>query len=221
MDDKPTLSFSNVTLSKIEQYFDVEIIYSEAIFKGWFVYDYHLSNDDKEQLDKLIKKNRLKLHAYLEEKLKAKFIIPVLNLVEFHTGQLDDWYETVISYEFEHVILNGTADYLVASGSKVPKTPFFFLSKFKPTKPSNDPELQLLLQLIAALAINEANVIKGGFIISAQWFFASLRKVENKYIYYVSPAFDALIPEKLYQIFTNLQAVKAEALAYLAEDDNK
>ena len=127
--------------------------------------------------------------------------------------KLDDWYEINITYEFEEVILKGTADYLVATGSRVPQMPYFFLQKFKPSKPTGDPEIQLLAQLLTALAINGKTLIKGGLIVGQLWHFAFLEKKGDQYFYYISPALDALIPEKLHQIYRNLQAVKAEALA--------
>lgn len=68
MSDKPTLSFSNATLSKIEQYFDVEIIYSKTAFESWFDFKYQLSEKEKIILEELIEKHNLKLTAYLEEK---------------------------------------------------------------------------------------------------------------------------------------------------------
>ena len=91
--------------------------------------------------------------------------------------------------------------------------PYFFLQKFKPSKPTGDPEIQLLAQLLTALAINGKTLIKGGLIVGQLWHFAFLEKKGDQYFYYISPALDALIPEKLHQIYRNLQAVKAEALA--------
>lgn len=70
--------------------------------------------------------------------------------------------------------------------------------------------------MIAATALNPSDTMKGCFVVGALWYFTLLKKVGEKYEYYISSGFDALMPKKLYQIFTNLQAVKAEALAAIA-----
>lgn len=218
MDNKPTLSFSNATLKRLKTYFDVEINLDESVFKEWFNFEYHISKTDKDILDELIDTHRLKLALYQEEKLKAKFIIPILNLVGFYNDKLDDWYETEIYYEFDHVILRGVTDFLVAKGTDIPETPFFFLQEFKYTYPDKDPKYQLLAEMIAAIEQNPADEMKGCFVVGAQWFFTLLQKRGDKYFYYISQPFEALIHEKLYRIFTNLQAVKAEALAAIREN---
>ena len=218
MNDKPTLSFSNATLKKLRKFFKIEVQLSETVFEKWFNFKYEISIAERGYLDQLIDTHRLKLASYQEQKLKAKFIIPILNLVHFYSGELDDWYELEMEHEFEHIILKGITDFLVAKGSIEPEIPFFYLQEFKYSQPDKNPRDQLLAEMIAALGINQSNEMKGCYVVGGQWFFTLLKKEENIYRYYISPYFDALIPEKLYQIFTNLQAVKAEALAYLAED---
>lgn len=212
MDNKPTLSFSNASLNKLALYFDFELIFEERVFEDWFSFKYHLSANELDTLRSLIEKHRLKLPAYTEEKLKVKFITPILNLVDFYQDQLDDWYEVEMKQEFEHVILKGIVDYLVAEGSAVPKLPYFFLQEFKYTFPDKDPKYQLLAEMIAALEMNPSHEMKGGFIVGALWYFALLRKVEERYFFYISPGYNALDFEDLQYIFTILQSVKAEAL---------
>ena len=218
MDKKQTLSFSNATLKKLKTFFDIEVKLDQDIFKEWFNFEYKISGDSIRILDELINTHRSKLAFYQEEKLKAKFIIPILNLVYFYTDKLDDWYEMEMSYEFDHVILKGVTDFLVAKGTDIPETPFFFLQEFKYTYPDKDPKYQLLAEMIAALEQNPADSMKGCFVVGAQWFFTLLQKKDSKYYYYISQPFEALIHEKLYQIFINLQAVKAEALAAIAKE---
>lgn len=210
---KPILSFSSATFKKIREYFDVQVKYSEIDFRDWFSFSYDLSKAEQTYLDDLIRKHRLKLPAYLEEKLKAKFIIPILNLVDFYTSELDDWYEVELYQAFEHVILKGNVDFLVAQGSEIPEVPYFFIQEFKYSFPDKDPKYQLLAEMIAALAQNPSDEMKGCFIVGPLWYFTRLIKVDNQYEYFISPGFDALSNEDLYQIYSNLQAVKAEALA--------
>ncbi len=211
---KPTFSFSKVSFKSLQKYFKIKIIYSEEVFDDWFGVDYIISDSDIRFLKKLISQHKLKLPSYMEEKLKAKFIIPILNRVDFFVEELDDWYEVALEHEFEEVILHGTVDYLVAKGSRFPETPYFFLQEFKPSQPKNDPEIQLIAQLTTALANNdEKTEIKGAYILGQLWRFAILQKTgEKTYNYFVSRPLDALVYEQLCQIYTNLQAVKQEIL---------
>lgn len=210
-----SISFSNATLKKLEQYFKIEIEYREDVFADWFGFEYAISEREAETLTALQSKHRLKLPAYSEEKLKAKFIAAILNLVDFYVGQLDDWYEVELRYDFESLTLNGLVDYLVAKGSDLPKIPFFFLQEFKYTFPDKDPRHQLLAQMIVAIALNQEEKMRGGFVVGSLWYFALLQKEGELYRYYISPSFDALSQKGMFQIFTYLQAVKADALARL------
>lgn len=216
MSDKPILSFSNATLKKLKVFFDIDLRLEEMVFEKWFSFSYSISTEEKKTLDQLIQTHRLKLPLYQEEKLKAKFISPVLNLVQFYSGELDDWYETEMSHEFDHVILKGITGFLVAKGTDIPEIPYFYLQEFKYSLPDKDPKYQLLAEMIAAIGQNNSSEIKGCYVIGQLWYFTLLKKVDHTYHYYISPSFDALVPEKLQHIFSNLQAVKAEALAFLS-----
>ncbi|MEM0995005.1 MAG: hypothetical protein AAGI49_18390 [Bacteroidota bacterium] len=207
---KNSFSFSTIKLKELERYFQIDIQYSEKAFEEWFGFENTVAEEEKNFLNDLIQKHRLKLPTYGRKKLKAKFIIPILNKVDFFFGAIDDWYEVNIEHEFEHVILNGKADYVIAEGTRTPKKPYFFLQEFKPDNPDRDPEVQLIAQMITALAENEQDRIKGGFITEQQWRVAILeKKAHHTYQYYGSPVLAALVPEQLYQIYTNLKAVKA------------
>lgn len=213
MISKKKLSFSKINLKDLKNYFDIKITYTKVIFRDWFNYSYSLDETEQQVLKQLIERHALRLGAYKEEKLKVKFIGTILNQVNFLTNEIDDWYEVSIEHEFENVILTGIADYLVAAGTKEPETPYFFLQEFKASQPDQDPEVQLLAQMIATLAHNESQTIKGGYILGQLWKFAILEKIGDKsYHYYVSASFDALIYEQLKQIYINLQAVKKEAI---------
>ena len=211
---KLKLSFSKVTLKKLKEYFKIEINYSKKAFEEWFAFSYHFTEEEISYLKNLIDLHELKLHSYGEEKLKAKFISPILNKVNFYVGELDDWYKIYLSSDFEEVTLSETVDYMIAKGTKEPEIPYFFLQEFKPSTPDIDPEIQLLAQMIVALKLNQTNKMKGAYIIGQLWLFALLNKKENGgYQYFISRPFEALNLEKLKLIYKNLQAIKTEFLS--------
>ena len=87
---------------------------------------------------------------------------------------------------------------------------FFFIQRFKRTKPEVDPEDQLLAEMLVALTLNAANIMRGAVIIGQHWHFVILTKNANDvYEYVVSKTFDSVWLDDLKRIYANLQAVKA------------
>ena len=63
--------------------------------------------------------------------------------------------------------------------------------------------------MLATLALNNTNTIRGSYVIGQIWKFVILEKLENgDYEYFVSKSFDCLDFDNLKQIYINLQAVK-------------
>lgn len=207
---KPIISFSNATFVKLKKYFSIVPKMDFSKFDEWFKFDYPISDEESTYFQKLIQKHFLFLRSYSEENLKMRFLAPIFLKVDFmEGGKVKDWYEAYFSAEFDHVILSGFADFAVAKGEKSLEVPYFFIQEFKPTKPDKDPEDQLLAEMIAALQINDKNVLWGGYIIGQLWFFVKLEKIaKHSYQYFVSKSFDSLDLQDLLQIYTNLQAIK-------------
>jgi hypothetical protein len=160
-------------------------------------------------LEKLIQKHRRRLPLYSEEKLKMKFLSPILNQVDFLTNDFQDWYDSTISGFVNGVELKGFADMMVAKGIYEPEKPYFFIQEFKPSKPDRDPEVQLLAEMLVAIEKNNSTILRGSYIIGRNWYFVILEKIgENSYEYFVSKQFDSLELDALKQIYINLQAVK-------------
>ena len=149
------------------------------------------------------------MRRYSEQSLVVKFIGQILNKVDFVTKHYSDWYHEYFKAEFDHIILSGDPDYMVAKGIQIPELPFFFLQEFKPTKPDKDPEDQLLAEMIAAIELNEGEILKGGYITGQIWNFVIVEKVaKHQYQYAVSQGLDALDIKDLTAIYTYLQALK-------------
>ena len=211
----PTYSFSKIKLSDLEILVNLEKKYDFTIFKNWFETDIIVTQDDISFFKNLIERNIQLIVDYNEEDLKAKFIIPLLNRVDFLflENSIRDFYEEKLFYKTDKFIFNGTADFFVAKGLRKAKTPYFFIQEFKKGQTDGYPESQLLAELISAVELNRWNTIKGAYIVGAIWNFVILEKLEkDSYQYFVSINFDSTKIEDLKAIYKNLLSIKKEII---------
>jgi len=205
-------SFSDIKLREIKKYFTIKVKRQErAIFEEWFSYPHQISEKEEHELARLMNRVAPYLSAYQEEDLKIKFIAPLFYMVDFIFDGIQDWYDQKLEFTYENlgIKLSGFPDLMVAQGDDYPEKPYFFLQEFKPTKPTQDPEYQLLAEMLVALKINKNQQIQGAYVIGRNWYFTWLRKLENnQYQYFISDQFDCLNLQNLKQIYINLQAVK-------------
>ena len=202
-------NFSNVRYSQLEEIVDISIGNNLAKFNEWFETPYQIKELDVLFFGNLIEKHRTRMSFYMEEDLKAKFIIPILNLVDFMVAPVSDWYDASLSGTLNGKKFRGFADFMVATGIDQAKKPYFFIQEFKPSVPDKDPKVQLLAELLVAIEKNKTTVMRGGYIIGQFWNFVILEKVgENQYEFVISKSFDSLDLEDLKEIYVILQAVK-------------
>ncbi len=206
---KKTLKFSEATYKKLKKIANIKQVADKTKFQEWFSYQYKISKEEESFLNEIIDRNELTLNKYNEPTLVAKFIVPLLNKVNFNTKEFRDWYQYKISCEINGWKLTGHPDYFVASGFKEPEIPFFFIHEFKPTKSVGFPDDQLIAELLVAINLNKTTEIKGGYVADRHWYFVILEKLKNgNYQYYVSKSYDGLNIDDLKKIYTYLQAVK-------------
>ena len=202
-------NFSTIKFSQLEEIVSIHLKLNHQKFNDWFNFSYDVTEYESTFLDNLIQKYYLHLSYYMEEDLKVKFLSPILTQVNFMTEKFDDWYHASLSGILNGVEIKGFADYMVATGTREPHKPYFFIQEFKPSIPDKDPEVQLLAELLVTIEKNKTIIMRGGYVIGQFWKFVILEKVgENQFEYFVSPAFDALKLPDLKQIYVILQAVK-------------
>jgi hypothetical protein len=202
-------SFSNIRFSQLRKIVNIQKVRDFNKFNSWFEADYIVSDTDIEFLKKLINYHYLRLPSYSEEDLKMKFLSVILNKIEFATDKINDFYDAALNATVNGVELNGFADYMVASGIDEPEKPYFFLQEFKPLKAGKDVDDQLFAELIAAMTINDTNVMRGAYIIGRNWVFVIMEKDENNnYFAHISEQFDSIKLADLSQIYKHLQIVK-------------
>lgn len=207
------LSFSNIRFKDLRAIVPLEQSADEAVFEKWFSFDYRFSEAEIAFLDDLIRRNRSKINAYTSKELRAKFLVPLLNKVDFVYDEISDWYERSIRGQVNGVEIGGVTDFMVAKGIKEPETPYFYIQEFKPSKPSVFPEDQLLAELMVSIELNDKQQMKGAYIVGQLWTFVLLKKQLNGgFVLHLAPSLDALKLEDLQQIYKHLKAVKAEIL---------
>ncbi len=202
-------NFSTVKYSNLEDIVSLNIVDNDQKFDEWFEMPYQINEEEIVYFEKLIQKHKTYISFYMEEDLKAKFIIPILNLVDFMVAPVRDWYDGALSGVLNGVKFKGFTDFMVATGTDQAKKPYFFIQEFKPSIPDRDPRIQLLAELLVTIEKNKTTIMRGGYIIGQYWKFVIVEKIaENQFEYFVSKSFDSLDLDDLKQIYVILQAVK-------------
>ncbi len=201
--------FQTAEFDDLRQVVDLNSVIKTTIFNEWFNFDYSLNEEETNFLISLIEKHRSLVMSYAEEDLKMYFISSILNKVDFLMKNKRGFFDKPLKAVINDVEFCGKTDFMVAFGIKKPQKPYFFIQEFKQTKYSVDAEDQLLAEMLAALELNNVNLMRGAFIVGAIWRFMILEKIaENSYQFYISDACDSLNFNGLKQIFVCLQAVK-------------
>jgi hypothetical protein len=219
----PVYQYGKITFNELSTLVDIKQKFKQQDkFNNWFSLDHIFSKKDIIFFKKLISKNYLLIENYHEEDLKINVIAPIINKVDFFLfdEEIRNFYEQSIIYKTEKFIFNGITDFLVSSGLKYSKKPYFFIQEFKKSKKNDDPQPQLLAELISAVELNNWNTIKGAYIIGENWNFVILERFEkHKYQYFVSRTFNCTNIEDLKGIYKNLLFVKNEIIEMVKSDD--
>ena len=208
-------TFSKITTKQLRKLVDINQKINNNIFNNWFSFDIKFDNALIDFLSNLINKNKSLIKSYNEEDLKVKFIIPLLNRVDFlsYSDEFRDFYELPLYYQNDKFIFNGTTDFVVSKGLFESQKPYFFIQEFKKGQTDGYPEPQLLAELISAIELNNETTMRGAYIVGAIWNFVILEKLgKDKYQYFVSENFDSTKIEDLKGIYRNLMFVKQEII---------
>lgn len=210
-----TFSYSQISLKDLKKVTSLKKIFDNTPFDEWFSFSKEINVDDTLFLEILLSKYGKLLKAYKEETLKANFIIPIINRVNFFSLEMETspFYEEVLTYESEKFIFTGTTDFIVSKGLEYSEKPYFFIQEFKKGIKGSDPEPQLLAELISAVELNNETSMRGAYIVGAIWNFVILEKLaKHKYHYFVSENYDSTKIVDLKGIYRNLVFVKEEII---------
>lgn len=210
MTAKKKMSFSRISFEDLLELVDIREVMDYSVFEDWFRFDYSLNPEEEAFLEDLLTRNLRFVDTYLEEELKAQFIIPLLNKVNFFHGQARGWYERPLQARINEVLLHGRTDYMVARGIETPREPYFFIQEYKQELGDRHPKNALLAEMMVALELNGGSQMRGAYVIGKSWTFVLLNKEsEHRYEYFRSQDFSAIKISELQGIYRNLQSVKA------------
>ncbi len=202
-------SFRRLEFKDLRNLVNITERIDDSVFESWFNYDYQISRTEERFLTQLLETNRRFLDSYTEEELKAQFIIPLINQINFFSNDVRGWYERPLSAVINDVLLNGYTDYMIAKGIETPEHPYFFIQEYKKELGDRHPKNALLAEMMVAMQLNEENLMRGAFVIGRIWNFVILKKLgNNQYDYFRSPDFNVLKIQELKQLYINLQAIK-------------
>ena len=219
---KPTYAFSRITDNILNKYLNVTLKFNKNKFDTWFLNDINIIQNDIEFLNNLIREFGDFIKNLNEETLKAYFIIPILNRVNFFLikDNYNGLYEESLRYETNKFIFNGTTDFVIAKGTIKAEKPYFFIQEFKKGQKDGYPKSQLLAELIAGVELNNWKSIKGAYIVGANWYFVILEKLgKDNYQYFVSRQFDSSRLDDLKDIYKNLIFIKNEIISMIENGD--
>jgi hypothetical protein len=222
-DGIPTFSFSSITIEDLEQLLDIEEKINHNIFNKWFNNSCFLDEKINLLLTELLIFEKDYIKSYNEEDLKMRFLSVIFKSINFQDieNEFRDFYELQITYKTDKFIFSGITDFVLSKGLLKSKKPYFFIQEFKKGKKGNDPEAQLLAELISAVELNKEILMKGAYIIGENWNFVILKKLgKDKYQYFVSRTFNSTNIEDLKGIYRNLMFVKNEIIEIVKRENN-
>ncbi len=207
----PIYSFSKIKNSDLKNIVDIKLNINESKFDYIFNNDIIISDETTLFLETLIAKIKPLIKYYREEDLKIHFLAHLFGKINFtsYKNRFRDFYNAKLVYKNDKFILQGEADFMLASGLVDSEKPYFFIQEFKKEQSNSYPEPQLLAELISAVELNNESVMEGAYIVGAIWNFVILEKVgKDSYEYYVSYNFDSTKIDDLKNIYKNLVFIK-------------
>jgi hypothetical protein len=155
---------------------------------------------------------QMNVDLWNEDELKFKFIAPFVSLARYNTPKFRVFTQRTItatlqSVQHEEMILSGRVDFVVATGKAKPIQPFFFLHEYKKEHASeSDPRAQLLVEMLAARALNGIEYpLYGCYVVGRHWFFVVLEGS----MYAESDEYSASDKDDMLEIFAALREAKA------------
>lgn len=169
-------SFSKWTIEDVEETFQLVLQKNHEQLTAWIIPRQDTSREEEQQLIQLRDKLLDHVWDWNEEELKVYFIIPLLNLVNFEQKYYKPFLDRELSMTFHDETISGRVDFLVASGKRSPKRPFFFIHEYKKERDSSDDPLgQLLIAMVTAQHLNnDGHPVYGTYIMGRYWHFVIL-----------------------------------------------
>jgi hypothetical protein len=202
-------SFKTWTRQELKKVFGLVQVDSLNALNDWTnTVEITLSEMETDFLDRLLKKSLRYLDSWNETELREKFIIKVLELIDFEFEELEchTFAERYLSANINGVTLYGFVAWFVALGVQTPDIPFFFIHEYKAEGAKDlDGRGQLLSTMLATSSLNANDApMHGTFILGRLWFFVSMHRQQ----FAETSAYDVLKKEDLYEVTKILKKQK-------------
>ncbi len=171
-------SFSKWTIEDVEETFHLELHQHHEHLKTWMTSQLIPSEKEESQLTQLREKLLAHVWDWNEEELKVYFIIPLLNIINFEQEHFQPFLARELSMTYNDEKVSGVVDFVVASGKRSPKRPFFFIHEYKKEHDSSDDPLgQLMIAMVTAFKLNDdGHPVYGAYIMGRYWHFVVLEE---------------------------------------------
>lgn len=191
-------SFSKWTIEEVEETFYIVLHKQHKLLRQWMNPYPAPTETERQQLQQLQDRLLDSVWDWNEEELKVYFIVPLLELINFQTEHYKPFLSHELSMEIEDETVSGIVDFMVASGKRSPKSPYFFIHEYKKEHDSsNDPLGQLMIEMVTAYTLNnDQHPVYGVYIMGRYWHFVVL----HEQAYAVHTGLNAT-DEELFHIF--------------------
>lgn len=198
-------SFEQWDTDELELTFGLKQKDTKPALNSWLASEHPITDEERRFLTMLRDSARKNVDAWNEDELKMKFIAPLLLLINFDQER----YRAFSGRKFKAVVqgveIGGEVDFVVATGRKTPREPFFFVHEYKRERGrERDPLGQLLAGMLAAQELNATpHLLYGCYVLGRNWFFVVLEGRE----YAVSDAFVST-QDDIFQILSIVKEAK-------------
>ena len=198
-------SFEQWDTDELELTFGLRQLDTMPALEVWLQANNAITEEERNFVAMLRESARKNVDAWNEDELKMKFIAPLLLLIHFDQER----YRAFSGRKFKAVVqgveIGGEVDFVVATGRKTPREPFFFVHEYKRERGrERDPLGQLLAGMLAAQELNTMpHRLYGCYVLGRNWFFVVLEGKE----YAVSDAFVST-QDDIFQILSIIKQAK-------------
>ncbi len=150
-------SFKHWKRQEVEEIFGLNRLQKMPLLEEWKKVNINEINEsEKSQIEELREFIAYHVMDWNEAELKFHFLGPFMRVVNFYSDKYSPFVERSLSVDIGGKTANGNIDFMVATGSQIPRAPYFCLHEYKPEEgSSNDASGQLLIAMVAAQQANQ------------------------------------------------------------------
>lgn len=155
-----TFQFASFTEPKAQQLFQLEKEFTSNLLDDWFerAKGMDITPQEMDMIERLHSKLQIYVSGWNEYELVVKFIVPLIEVVNFdnHKLRIASFTERTLGIQIKNTEIKGIVDLMVATGVYAPEHPFFFIHEYKKEQESSGDAIgQLLATMFVAQELNK------------------------------------------------------------------